>query len=307
MLLIALSVCLFRPGRLNAQSEIPTFSSGVSNVRVDVQVTQDGELVTGLTKTDFSVFDEGRLQPLVYFGRESEPLSLVLLLDISGSTREYLQQIASVARESLRFLREKDRVSIMLFARDSRVDLEWTDDMSKVADVLKRSTYDETLGAGTNINDALMSAAKYVEETAGQSGRRAILILTDNLGLNYRSPDQSVIDALNEAETVLNAIVIGKGQRPEPVSGGTYRNPDFTSPDVFRISEQTGGEAVRAEKAGRTFSTMIERIRTRYSLHYNMPENAPKGFRRVEVKLTPEARMRYPRAELRHRPGYRVR
>jgi VWFA-related protein len=308
MLLIALSVCLFDVGRLNAQSEIPTFSSGVSNVRIDVQVTQDGELITGLTKTDFAVFDEGRPQPLTYFGRESEPLSLVLLLDISGSTREYLEQIASVARESLRFLRVRDRVAIMLFARDSRVELGWTDDMTEVAGVLKRSSaYDESLGAGTNINDALLAAGRYIDETAGTNGRRAILILTDNLGLNYRSPDQPVIDALNEAETVLNAIVVGKGQRPEPVAGGTYRNPDFTSPDVFRIAEQTGGEAVKADKAGRTFSTMIERIRTRYSLHYNMPENAPKGFRRVEVKLTPEARMRYPRAELRHRPRYRVR
>jgi len=54
MLLIALSVCLFGAGSLKAQTEAPTatptFSSGVSNVRIDVQVTQDGELVTDLTK-----------------------------------------------------------------------------------------------------------------------------------------------------------------------------------------------------------------------------------------------------------------
>jgi len=242
----------------------------------------------------------------VYFGRESEPLSLILLLDVSGSTRQYIEQIASVSRQALRFLRPRDRVAIMVFARESRTHLEWTDDMNKVADELKQGFQDETLGAGTNINDALLAAAKYADETAGPSGRRAVLIVTDNLGLNYKSPDQPVVEALNEAETVLNAIVIGKGQRPETVSGGTYRNPDFTSPDVFRISEETGGEAVKADKAGKAFSTMIERIRTRYSLHYNMPQNAAKGFRRVQVKLTPEARMRYPRAELRHRPGYRA-
>lgn len=289
------------------QAATPTFSSGVSNVRIDVQVTQDGELATDLAKTDFAVFDEGKPQPLVYFGRDSEPLSLVLLLDISGSTRQYIEQIAAVARQSLRFLRSRDRVAIMLFARESRVELEWTDDMNRVADELKKDSWDDTLGSGTNINDALLAAAKYIDESAGSKGRRAVLILTDNLGLNYKSPDKPVVEALNEAETVLNAIVIGKGQRPEAISGGTYRNPDFTSPDVFRISEETGGEAVKADKAGKAFSTMIERIRTRYSLHYNMPPNAAKGFRRVEVKLTPEARLRYPRAELRHRPGYRVR
>ena len=89
-----------------AQSEqTPTFTSGVSNVRIDVQVTQDNELVTDLTRADFTVFDEGQQQPITYFGREAEPLSLVLLLDVSGSMKQYIEQVASVARESLRFLR----------------------------------------------------------------------------------------------------------------------------------------------------------------------------------------------------------
>jgi VWFA-related protein len=290
-----------------AQSEqTPTFTSGVSNVRIDVQVTQDNDLVTDLTRIDFTVFDEGKQQPITYFGREAEPLSLVLLLDVSGSMRQYIEQVASVARESLRFLRPQDRVSIMVFARESRVHLDWTDSMSKVADEIKRAVWDESLGAGTNINDALLAAAKHIDSTSGATGRRAVLILTDNLGLNYRSPDQPVIDAMIAADTVTNAIVVGKGERPEKVSGGTYRNPDFTTPDVFVIAESTGGEAVKADKAGKAFNTMIERIRTRYSLHYNTPSGAAKGFRMVAVKLTPEARNRYPRAELRHRPGYRV-
>ena len=68
------------------------------------------------------------------------------------------------------------------------------------------------------------------------------MILTDNLGLNYKSPDEPVIYDLNAGDSVLNAIVSGKGKRPEAISGGTYRNPDFTSPDVFSIAEQTGGE-----------------------------------------------------------------
>ena len=292
----------------SAQTETtPTFKSGVTNVRIDVQVTQDNELVTDLTRADFAIFDEGAQQPITYFGREAEPLSLVLLLDVSGSMREYIEQVARVARESLRFMRRRDRVSIMVFARDSRVHLEWTDSMSQVADEIKRAIWDETLGAGTNINEALLAAAKHLEATAGENGRRAVLILTDNMGLNYKSPDPPVIDAMISADTVVNAIVVGKGERPAPISGGTYRNPDFTTPNVFAISEDTGGEAVKADQAGKAFNTMIERIRTRYSLHYTEPAGVAKGFRRVEVRLSPEARIRYPRAKLRHRPGYRVR
>jgi hypothetical protein len=134
-------------------------------------------------------------------------------------------------------------------------------------------------------------------------------MLSDNMGLNYQSPDPPVIASLNDADTVLNGIIVGKAQRPDRnVSGGTYKNPDFTTPDIFYLAEQTGGEAVKADKAGKAFTTMIERIRMRYSLHYHTPASAAAGgFRRVEVKLTEAARQRYPRAELRHRQGYRVR
>jgi len=317
MFVIALLYCLL-PARGLAQAvaavsgpaetlEVtPTFTSGVSNVRIDVQVTQDNQLVTGLTKEDFAIFDDTRQQPIVYFGRESEPLSLLLLLDVSGSTRQYIEQIASVARTSLRFLRPKDRVAVMVFARNTRVRLPWTSDMAVVASELRTAVSDDTLGAGTNINESLLSAVSYVGETAGESGRRAVLVVTDNLGLNYKSPDVPVVEALESADTVLNAIVIGKGKRPEAISGNTYRNPDFTSPDVFRISEQTGGEAVEADKAGQTFASMIERIRTRYSIHYNKPQTAHAGFHKVEVMLAPQARQRYPQAVLRYRKGYKV-
>lgn len=276
-------------------------------MRIDVQATQNNQLITDLGKNDFAVFDEGRQQPLVYFGRDSEPLSLLLLLDISGSMREFIEQVASTARTSLRFLRPRDRVAIMVFARNTRVHLEWTDDVRRVEEGIRDAVRDTSLGSGTNINESLLAAAKYLEETAGTSGRRAVLVMTDNLGLNYRSPDAPVVAALQSADTVLNALVVGKGKRPEPVSGNTYQNPDFTSPDVFGISEDTGGEAEKAERAGQAFSRMIERIRTRYSLHYNKPANAGSGFRKVEVMLSPEARMRYPDVVLRYRKGYQAR
>jgi VWFA-related protein len=290
-----------------AAEDTPTFRSGVSSVPIDVQVTQDNELVTGLVMNDFIITEQGVEQPITYFGRESEPVSLVLLLDVSGSMRKYIEQVAAVARQSLRYLRPQDRVSVMVFGRASKVRLDFSDSPSTVADELKEAVWDETLGAGTNINDALVAASNHMEENAPATGRRAILILTDNEGLNEKNPDAAVISALQQSNTVLNAIVVGKGHRPtKPAQTHIYRNPDFTPADVFAIAEETGGEAVKAAEAGKAFSRMIERIRTRYSLHYNKPESGGSGFRKVEVRLTAEAQARYPRAMLRHRRGYRV-
>jgi VWFA-related protein len=231
---------------------------------------------------------------------------LLLLFDVSGSMRKYVEQVANVARQSMRFLRPKDRVAVMVFARDTHVRKDFTDDMTTVVKEIADAAADESVGTATNLNDALLAAADYMEEKSGETGRKALLVLTDNLGLNYKSPDQPVIEALHASSTVMNAIVVGKGRRPSQIARERETNPDFTAPDVFTISEQTGGEAVKAEAAGEAFDRMIERIRTRYSIHYNMPDSSTPGYRRIDVELTPSAKLRYPRAEVRARKGYRV-
>ena len=102
--------------------------------------------------------------------------------------RKYVEQVAAVARQALRYLRVKDRVAVMVFARDAHVRLDFTDDMPKVADEIREAASDESVGTATNINDALLTAADYMEEKSGEIGRKALLILTDNLGAELQEP-----------------------------------------------------------------------------------------------------------------------
>jgi VWFA-related protein len=303
ILLSAFPFVAFAQPATDAEPSV-TFRSGVSNVRVDVQVVDGTEIIKDLTQQDFVITDEGQQQKVLYFGRDAEPVSLLLVLDVSGSMKKYVEQVGNVAREALRYLKPKDRVGVMVFSKDSLVVTDFTDNLDAVARGIKVAEWQERLGSGTAINDALVDAAHYMREKAGESGRKAILILTDNLGLNYKSPDEQVIRNLYESDTVLNAMVVGRGERPAPIRPGHYVNPDFTPPDVFHIADETGGEAVKAVHSGETFPQMIDRIRTRYSLQYHVPENARAGFRNIRVELTPAARLRYPHAEVHARKGY---
>ena len=121
-----------------------------------------------------------------------------------------------------------------------------------------------------------MDAAHYMDKHAGPSGRRAILILTDNLSTSYRLTDGQVIRELNKADTVMNAIITGRAIRPRPLDTGKVSNPDLTPANVYDLAEKTGGEWVKAENAGDSFKEMIERIRSRYMLAYHAPD-APAG------------------------------
>ncbi len=281
-----------------------TFRSGVSNVRVDVQVTEGSTIVTDLTRDDFAVFDEKQQQKILYFGRDAEPVSLLLLLDVSGSMKKYVDQVANVARDALHYLKPGDKVAVMLFSKGSLVLQSFSGDLDEVARGLRNANWDERLGSGTAINDALVDGSKFMREKADEAGRRAIVILTDNLGLNYQSPDDRVIQSLYESDTVLNAMVAGKGERPAPIRPGHYVNPDFTPPDVFHIADETGGEAVKMAHASTTFPQMVEHIRTRYSLQYHSPEAGATGFRSIRVELSPQAKIRHPTAVVHARKGY---
>jgi hypothetical protein len=138
-------------------------------------------------------------------------------------------------------------------------------------------------------------------------GRRAILIVTDNEGINYKSPNAEVVRALLGADTVLNAIVMRKGPKPPVMRQTGYTNPDLAPPDVYKFSVQTGGDAVDgAANVGEVFQRMVERIRARYFLQYPGPPAEPGVFRHIRVELSAGARARHPGAVLRAREGYYV-
>jgi hypothetical protein len=168
---------------------------------------------------------------------------------------------------------------------------------------IKEAVNDQEVGAETAINDAIAAASEYLAKQAPAS-RRAILILTDNLGVNIRNPDADVVTRLLENNCVLNAIVVGSKYRPDATRPRPTLNPEETLPNVYFIAQETGGEAAQVEDAGTAFPSMVERIRSRYSLQYKTPPDIQGAFRKVRIELSPSARIRYPDAKLRYRRGY---
>jgi VWFA-related protein len=283
------------------EGDVAVFKAGATEVRLDVQVSQGKRIVAGLTKDDFVVFDEESRQTLSYFGREAEPLTVVLLLDISGSMKRYIQEMSRTAEQSLKLLRPGDRVAILVYGRNSKLHFDFSSNFDEVAGRLRSAPENPYVGSGTSTNEAVIDAAQLIAKHA-TAGRRAIVLVTDNGGLNYQVPDEQVVRELFAANTVVNAIAVGKAERPKPMRPGA--NPDFTPADVFKLAEESGGEAIKAERADRTFPEMMERVRTRYALSYPAPEAASKTFRRVRVELSADARGRYPDARIRVRSGY---
>lgn len=291
---------------MGSPQDLATFRVGVAEVRVDVQVTDGKKLIAGLGVGDFEVYDDEKLQSLTRFGRESDPIALVILLDVSGSMKRYVKQMATTAQSALKELMSDDRVSVLIFAKETETLSEFTSKLNEVERDIDVGVEQHSLPVGTAIYNAVIQASNSLRDFAQKTPnvRRSVLILTDNESLNYQITEKDVLSSLFSADAVLNAIVTSKTSRPKPRKLGEYRNPDFIPTDIFKVAEETGGEAYKVERADRVFPIMMERLRNRYSLVYKAPPGVPGEFRKIRVVLTPDAKRKYPGATVRARSGY---
>ena len=295
--------CLIAAGA--AQDPAPAiFKTSVTQVRVDVLVSNDKGPISNLRREDFQIEDEGQPVAIDSFGRESDSLSVLLLLDVSGSMKDYLSQIGRRARTLLEQLRTVDKVGVMGFSKESDYLMPFTSNMDRAANAIDQALRPGLFPSGTSINAALVDAAQAFIDSPGQTGHRAIFILTDNKALNYRVTDETVLNRLSAADAVLNAIVTKNAEPPKPFKNQAQRNPDFTWADVFKLSTETGGEVLRTDRADEAFSKLLANLRERYLLSYTAPSAAPKQYRRIRVTLSKEAQKRYGKLTIRARTGY---
>jgi VWFA-related protein len=281
---------------------IPTFRSDVALVKVDVQATTaSGVNIDDLGQKDFVVYDENQAQEVLHFGSEQEPMSILLLLDVSASMTRSLSAMASATREALAQLHSGDQVALMMFSEQTRLVQPYTDDYRRIREQIVDNMYKRMTGEGTVVNEAIIQAANYVKANAPK-GRKAIVVVTDNQSVRSGASDEDVARVVDAAGATMNAILVGAPQ--QTFRAVRYGRPAPTQPDVNAFARQTGGEAMNSTDVASAFKRIVERIRTRYTLEYSPPAGDAGSFRRIRVDLSPDARQRYPDAVIQARTGY---
>src|SRR5437667_7231200 len=119
-------------------------------------------IIGDLTKDDFEVTDGGLRQQISYFSRDELPLSVMLLLDVSGSVRPILHQIRDGALNALARFKPEDQVAVMPFANTSRLAQDFTKDRALVSQQIEAATARERLGSGTLLGPALNKGALHM-------------------------------------------------------------------------------------------------------------------------------------------------
>jgi Ca-activated chloride channel family protein len=287
---------------LFALQQSPAFRAEVRVVRVDAEVRQEARSIDGLTRQDFVVTDEGKPQEVLYFAQTEEPLDLILLFDTSGSMAPAIERVSTVTHIALGELRGDDRVAVMAFDRDTDLVADFTHDRDAIASRIRDVVLTRPPVGFTRLQGAVLDAAQHFLRQARSSRRRAVLVVTDNMG---SSRDEDAARMMWEADAVLSGVVV-------PGMAAMRRQRMFFPPAWFGLGSidgivsRTGGDALKGDDPADSFRQMMRRLRLRYTLHYAMPDGKPGKQRKIEVKLTPDAARRYSGARVYARTGYVV-
>lgn len=280
-----------------AGAQTPTFQSGVSQVRVDVEVLSGGRPVANLAAGHFLVRDNGAVQPVVHVSQNEEPLDVILLFDVSGSMKPALERISASTAAAFEHLREGDRVAIMTFASQPRLLAGFTEDLEAARRTVEQDVLNSPFEGWTRIWDGLSEAGRVHFRQGRTRRRRAVLIITDNYGQRGKVEEAEALENLLEAEAIAGAVII-----PNPGEARRTRRPVTAD----WLAGETGGDTLQADDPGEAFQRMIQRLRSRYSVYYAMPQGTSGEFRSVRLELQGAARQLYPEARVYARKGYRL-
>ena len=257
----------------------PAFRSSSSLVTVPVTVTdRSGHFVRGLTASDFELLEDGQRRPVAQFTANRVPVSVAILLDISGSMSMEPNRWALTRRAVASFmsrLEENDEVTLIVF-NDRPVRLGgWTRHTTDVFSALGTVR----TGGRTDLFRALLSALPVLR---GASHERGVLLLISDGNSNVgdfefapTAPNRlRVVDEVRRSGAAVYAIGIGMGA--EPVNRRTLGG----------VSEPTGGY-LEVVSGGDRLETAVGRaaddLRDQYILGFE-PTKTDGAIHRIEIR-----------------------
>ena len=273
-------------------------------------VDKQGRPITSLTRNDFVIYEDGVKQAIQHFAPVDAPFSLVLMLDMSGSTVNFRQQLKLASQRFLDALAPDDRVAVIQFNAKVKSLTSFTNDRMKAAYAI-----DIAEGAGeTYFYNALRFALKELEKE-GQR-RKAIVVLTDGLDTSLRNADRSTLAKAQTNEEALATIdphssaelksVLASADRqgvtifPMALPSGDPKRLPLQTPNIVGIyaaararlqslADRTGGRLNELDKLqymAQLYREVAANIRTLYTVAYQPQGERVRGkWHEIKVEV----------------------
>ena len=293
-LLVALLTFLPRPLAGQEAPPGPPIRVTVNVVNVLATVRDSGgRIIPDLKKEDFDLWEDGQKQEISFFSRESaEPLSLGLLVDTSVSQGRVLpMEQQSAVRFLEQVVKKKDLVFVISFDVDVDLLQDYTNEVARLERAVERTVINapfspvsrgpfETGCKGTSLFDAIYLAA--TDKLGGETGRKALLILTDGVDCGSRMTLNQALEAAQRSDTVIYLVAV--------FDRSFYGSGGYSGDSVIKkLAEETGGRGITAsdpKKLTQAFAQIAEEMRSQYSIGYTPANKKRDGsYRKIKLQV----------------------
>ena len=306
---VLLIILLFAIFSIAAQDDDPIrVNSALIRLNVGV-VDQKGRPITSLDKSNFELFEDGVKQEISRLEPSAAPFSVVMILDMSGSTLGFRQVLKASAFRFVDALSPEDRVAVIEFYDKVNVRNDFTNDRRTIA-----NSIDLANGRGkTQLYKALDVALDKLSNE--KSRRKAIIVLTDGIDTAVRDKDRELLEPLNDAQIptalkpessdILNRVLNrsdAQGVTIYPLAlptgdPGKLADPTPRQVAMFKaarsrlqiVADRTGGtlNAInRLEDMGRLYAQVAADLRTLYTVEYQSTNDKRNGkWRTIRIDV----------------------
>ncbi len=227
-----------------------------------------------IARDDLLVFEDGVEQKVETFQEATSPVSMVLVLDSSGSMKQVSEQVVAAAATFVETLRPEDSLGMLTFADKVNVAHAITTNRANTLETLAEYKAE----GGTALYDALCDSLLMLK---GLKGRRAVVILTD--GRDEDNPGTGP-GSVRNWDSVLRLLQDQQDVMMFPVGLGTKIDPDR----LTLLATFSGGEVYfphDVSDLSRQFGGVIENLRHRYVVGYTSTNPTRDGkWRSVEIR-----------------------
>ena len=255
-----------------------TFRGSVTTVEIPVTVTDSSNrLITGLTKDDFEVFEDGDPQPVTQFSDKRTPVSVGILLDISDSMRgePIVDARGALDRFMADLLDGGDEAFVGAFNHLPRILVPWTAPPARLAGRLDN----ERPTGGTAMYDAIAASTSMFGRR--QRTRAAMIVISDGADTASDRSLAQTRELLRRSDAFVYAIAID--------SATEQRVSTRVNPEALReITGPSGGytEVVRsAADLGPATQRIAEELNSQYTLGFATTRPQDGSWRTIRVRV----------------------
>ncbi len=258
-------------------------------VSLDVLVTdEDGLVLAGLKKENFRVLDEGKAQTITHFEPTGAPITIVMLMEYSGSAYDYFAyKAASWGSKFLNHLEPKDYVALVIYDIKPSVRVDFTRNKAEVQQALSALSYPQFHEA--NLFDALIDTLDRLKRIKGKT---SILLVSTGANTMSQSTLDDTFRRIKASDATIFSVGVAEAEyqsAESQLSGGSSITYLQSKNQLQTFAKLTGGTAWFPRFEGEIpdiFKSVATFLRSQYRIGYSPANLAHDGkYHKLKVEI----------------------